>query len=144
MRGSVKWFNQARGYGFIARDDGGPDTFVHLSDIIEGRTLNPGDWVEFEVAQDQRGRSKAIRVRLAGRAAPEAFPTRPTQPRMERPFEEVEPLREQLSQAQTAISEAATDLKALIELLIEKGIITSQEVDERIKGQQKAEEIGLE
>ncbi len=55
-KGTVKWFNGAKGYGFIERDAGG-DLFVHFNAIIgEGyRTLNEGQRVEFTVAQGQKG-----------------------------------------------------------------------------------------
>jgi CspA family cold shock protein len=56
MKGTVKWFNNAKGYGFIGRDEGN-DVFVHYSAIIsEGyKSLQEGDQVEFEIAQGQKG-----------------------------------------------------------------------------------------
>ena len=55
--GTVKWFNNEKGYGFIARDEGLPDVFVHYK-AIEGtgfRTLTEGQRVEFEVTAGQKG-----------------------------------------------------------------------------------------
>jgi cold shock protein len=56
LKGTVKWFNNAKGYGFIGRDDG-PDVFVHYSAITsEGyKSLQEGDSVEFEIIQGQKG-----------------------------------------------------------------------------------------
>ena len=56
MKGTVKWFNNAKGYGFIGRADG-PDVFVHYSAInTEGyKSLQEGDQVEFEIAEGQKG-----------------------------------------------------------------------------------------
>jgi CspA family cold shock protein len=55
--GVVKWFNEAKGFGFIANDDGSGDLFVHFSNI-EGngfKTLRDGEAVEFEPAQGRKG-----------------------------------------------------------------------------------------
>jgi cold shock protein len=56
MQGTVKWFNNSKGFGFIGRDDG-PDVFVHYSAILADgyRTLNEGDQVEFEIVQGPKG-----------------------------------------------------------------------------------------
>ena len=56
MQGTVKWFNNSKGYGFIGREDG-PDVFVHYSAITgDGyRTLQEGDPVEFEIVQGPKG-----------------------------------------------------------------------------------------
>jgi CspA family cold shock protein len=56
LKGTVKWFNNAKGYGFLGRDDG-PDVFVHYSAITsEGyKSLQEGDVVEFEIIQGQKG-----------------------------------------------------------------------------------------
>jgi len=55
-KGSVKWFNDSKGYGFIAQENGN-DVFVHHSAIVmEGfKSLNEGDQVEFEVTQGPKG-----------------------------------------------------------------------------------------
>ncbi|MEW6202944.1 MAG: cold shock domain-containing protein [bacterium] len=60
-KGRVKWFNSARGYGFIEQPDGGEDIFVHYSAIKqEGyRTLKEGDEVEFEMVQGPKGKQAA-------------------------------------------------------------------------------------
>jgi CspA family cold shock protein len=54
--GTVKWFNDAKGFGFISRE-GGPDVFVHFSAIEASgfKSLAEGDQVEFEVVQGQKG-----------------------------------------------------------------------------------------
>jgi cold shock protein len=55
--GKVKWFNEQKGYGFITRDNGGSDVFVHYS-AIKGngfKTLEEGQEVEFVVAQGPKG-----------------------------------------------------------------------------------------
>jgi CspA family cold shock protein len=55
--GTVKWFSDEKGFGFIAPDDKGPDLFVHHSAIAGSgfKTLPEGAKVEFEVAQGQKG-----------------------------------------------------------------------------------------
>lgn len=55
--GTVKWFNNAKGYGFIQPEAGGEDVFVHHTAIVaEGfRTLNQGDKVNFEVVEGPKG-----------------------------------------------------------------------------------------
>jgi len=62
-QGTVKWFKNEKGFGFIAQD-GGPDVFVHHTAIMgEGyKSLNEGDRVEFEVSQGEKG-PKADQVR---------------------------------------------------------------------------------
>ena len=55
--GKVKWFNDAKGYGFIELDEGGADVFVHYSSIqMEGfKTLREGQRVEYELIQGPKG-----------------------------------------------------------------------------------------
>jgi cold shock protein len=57
LKGTVKWFNNSKGYGFIGRDDGSSDLFLHYSAITsEGyKTLAEGDRVEFEIVQGTKG-----------------------------------------------------------------------------------------
>ncbi len=56
-KGTVKWFNADKGFGFITPEDGGKDLFVHHSEIQSDgyKTLDEGQAVEFEVGQGQKG-----------------------------------------------------------------------------------------
>ncbi len=55
--GTVKWFNSEKGFGFIAQENGGPDVFVHYSEIQGAgfRTLEENQRVEFEIGQGTKG-----------------------------------------------------------------------------------------
>ena len=60
LNGTVKFFNHAKGYGFIAPEDGGKDVFVHITALERSGVgpLDEGDKVSFEVEDDPRGRGK--------------------------------------------------------------------------------------
>ncbi len=66
-KGTVKWFNPTKGYGFIAPDTGGKDVFVHISAVQKAgmRTLNEGQKLSFEIEQQQNGRAAAVDLALA-------------------------------------------------------------------------------
>ncbi len=66
LKGVVKWFNNAKGYGFLGRDDG-PDVFVHYSAITSDgyKSLQEGDKVEFEIVQGQKGPQAANVVKVS-------------------------------------------------------------------------------
>ena len=59
--GTVKFFNESKGFGFITPDDGGKDLFVHISAVEQGQ-LNDDDKVEFEIGEGQKGPC-AVQVR---------------------------------------------------------------------------------
>jgi len=66
LKGTVKWFNNAKGFGFIGREDGQPDVFVHYSAINSNgyKSLQEGDPVEFEIVEGQKGPQAGNVVRL--------------------------------------------------------------------------------
>jgi len=66
QQGKIKWFNEAKGYGFAETGDGGKDVFVHFS-AIQGdgfKTLAEGQLVEFEVTEGKKGPQAANLVKL--------------------------------------------------------------------------------
>ena len=67
MNGTVKFFNAAKGYGFITPDDGTADIFVHISAVEQSglTTLNEGQKIEFDVEPDRKGKGpKAIDLKV--------------------------------------------------------------------------------
>jgi CspA family cold shock protein len=63
-KGTVKWFNPTKGYGFVAPDTGGKDVFVHISAVQKAglRTLNEGQKLNFEIEQQPNGRVAAVNL----------------------------------------------------------------------------------
>jgi CspA family cold shock protein len=79
-RGTVKFFNDAKGFGFVAPEDGGADFFVHVSAVERAGLpgLSDGDEVAFEVEQDRRsGKMSAVDLQFLGSGSPAAKPRRP-------------------------------------------------------------------
>jgi CspA family cold shock protein len=63
--GTVKFFNEDKGFGFITPENGGTDVFVHVSALQGGDALREGQQVSYEVGQDRKtGKSKAENVRI--------------------------------------------------------------------------------
>lgn len=65
-QGKVKWFNNAKGYGFIEQPEGGGDVFVHYSAIMDSgfKTLDEGQMVEFELVQGPKGQQAENVIKL--------------------------------------------------------------------------------
>jgi cold shock protein len=67
-QGTVKWFNNQKGFGFIQPDDGGKDVFVHVSAVERAgmKNLNEGQKIQFELVTDRRtGKASADNLRAA-------------------------------------------------------------------------------
>ncbi len=65
-KGTVKWFNSVKGYGFIAPEDGSKDAFVHISAVERAglANLQEGQQVEYELQRGQNGKSSAENLKL--------------------------------------------------------------------------------
>ena len=65
--GTVKWFNFAKGFGFIQPDDGSKDVFVHISAVERSGLSNLGEGrrVEFDLERGQQGKTSAVNLRAA-------------------------------------------------------------------------------
>ena len=65
--GTVKFFNEAKGFGFIQPEGGGADAFVHISDVERSgmSSLRENQRVSYDIAQDQRGKMKATNLKSA-------------------------------------------------------------------------------
>lgn len=78
--GVVKWFNPAKGFGFIQPDNGGEDVFVHIAAVERSGLsgLNEGDQVAYEMEEDRRsGKTSAGNLRVTGQGAAPASTRRP-------------------------------------------------------------------
>ena len=66
--GTVKWFNAAKGYGFVTPDAGGPDAFVHVSAVERAGLgeLREGDRVQYNLVRGNNGKSSAEDLQMAG------------------------------------------------------------------------------
>ena len=66
-KGTVKWFNATKGYGFIQPEDGSKDIFLHISEVQKAglRELRDGERVEFEVLSGRDGKASAGNIRKA-------------------------------------------------------------------------------
>jgi CspA family cold shock protein len=66
-KGTVKWFNTTKGFGFIAPENGGKDVFVHISAVERAglRGLNDGQAVSFDLEKGRDGRESAINLAIA-------------------------------------------------------------------------------
>jgi len=70
--GTVKWFNEMKGFGFIQPDEGGPDAFVHITAVEKAgmRTLRENQRVAYDLQEDRPGKMSATNLRSADDAAP--------------------------------------------------------------------------
>ena len=80
--GTVKFFNDSKGYGFIAPDDGGQDAFVHISALESSgiRSLNEKDRVSYDLEEDRRGKMAAVNLKSAEESTGNAQPAQSADP----------------------------------------------------------------
>ena len=66
-KGTVKWFNASKGFGFIQPDDGSKDVFVHISAVESSGlgTLNEGQKIQYDLTKGQDGKSSAVNLKAA-------------------------------------------------------------------------------
>ena len=79
--GTVKFFNESKGYGFIAPDGGGNDAFVHMTAVERAgmRSLRENQRVSYDLEQDRRGKMSAVNLKSAEEATqPEASQAQPS------------------------------------------------------------------
>ena len=69
--GTVKFFNESKGYGFIQPDDGGTDAFVHITAVERAgmRSLNQDQKVSYDLEEDRRGKMAAVNLKAADDSA---------------------------------------------------------------------------
>ena len=77
--GTVKFFNDSKGYGFIAPDGGGQDAFVHVSALESSgmRSLSENQRVSYDLQQDSRGKMSAVNIQPVEDNAPQAMDEQP-------------------------------------------------------------------
>ena len=75
--GTVKFFNENKGYGFIAPDGGGQDAFVHITAVERAgmRTLRENQRITYDLEEDRRGKMAAANLRSAEESTPDSAPT---------------------------------------------------------------------
>ncbi len=70
--GTVKFYNDTKGFGFITPDDGSTDLFVHITGVVGVDSLMDNDRVSFDVTQGREGKMQAVNVQLLTNEAPMA------------------------------------------------------------------------